>query len=143
VPLFGRKRPVLDHPYFGRLIFMRGSYWEGELVLPGAREKIGLVVPAPATGPSDAQLAFCRRLLSDPDALFSRCRPLFEGDFEEWTEKPFPPDWRKEFSLVGLGLPEDGDDSRPWDVTYFVDSANHYFAAYFERGRPSYLTVDG
>lgn len=53
--LFGRKRPVLDDPYFGRLTFMRGGYWEGELVVPGAPEKVGLVVPASETGPSEEQ----------------------------------------------------------------------------------------
>jgi hypothetical protein len=59
-----------------------GGYWEGELVVPGVSEKVGLVVPASETGPSEEQAAFCRRLLADLDALFARCRPVFEGDFE-------------------------------------------------------------
>jgi hypothetical protein len=133
---------ALDHPYFGRLICM-GGYWEGELVVSGVPEKVGLVIPAPEAGPADAQAAFCRTLLRDLDGLFSRCRPVFEGDFEGWINKAFPADWRTEFSLVGLGLPEGGDESKPWDVSYFVDSANHYFTAYLEGGRPSYLTIDG
>jgi hypothetical protein len=141
--LFRRKRPVLDDPYFGRLTFMRGGYWEGELVVPGVSEKVGLVVPASETGPSEEQAAFCRRLLADLDALFARCRPVFEGDFEQWAEKPFPAEWQADFSLVGLGLPEVGDNANPWNVCYFVDAANHYFTAYFEDGRPSYVTVDG
>jgi hypothetical protein len=41
------------------------------------------------------------------------------------------------------GLPEEGDETSPWDVTYFVDAANHYLTAYFENRRPSYLTIDG
>jgi hypothetical protein len=134
---------VLDHPYFGRLTFMFDHYWEGELVVADVPEKVGLVIPAPATGPTEAQAAFCRRLLDDLDALFERCRPLFEPDFEEWAEKPFPAAWRDDFSLVGLGLPARGDEQEPWDVGYFVDAANHYFTAHFEQGRPSYLTVDG
>ena len=48
--LFRRKRTELDHPYFGRLRFMPGEYWEGELVAPGVPERIGLVVPAPSPG---------------------------------------------------------------------------------------------
>ena len=133
---------MLEHPYFGRLRFM-GDYWEGELTLPGEPEKIGLTVPAFEDGPSDAQVQLCRRLLSDLDGLFARCRPVFEGDFETWTQLPFPSDWREAFVLVGVGLPEDGDEMREWDVGYFVDVANHYFTAYFENGRASYLTVDG
>jgi len=46
-------------------------------------------------------------------------------------------------SLVGLGLPEAGDNAKSWNVYYFVDAANHYFTAYFEGGRASYVTVDG
>jgi hypothetical protein len=122
---------------------MAGGYWEGELVLPGEPEKIGLTVPAPEAGPSEAQVEFCRQHLADLDSLFALCRPLFEGDFQTWTEMPFPADWRTAFVLVGLGLPEEGDETSPWDVTYFVDAANHYLTAYFENRRPSYLTIDG
>lgn len=122
---------------------MAGGYWEGELVVPSLPEKVGLIVPAPATGPSLEQEEFCRTVLADLDGLFARCRPVFEGDFEQWTAKAFPSDWRNEFLLVGLELPENGDAARPWDVCYFVDAANHYFTAYFEAGRASYLTVDG
>jgi hypothetical protein len=35
VRLFWRKRPVLEHPYFGRIELMFGEYWEGELVISG------------------------------------------------------------------------------------------------------------
>jgi hypothetical protein len=142
VKLFGRKRVVLEHPYFGPMRHM-GDYWEAELIQPGEPEKIGLTVPGPESGPSEAQVELCRRLLGDLDALFARCRPVFEGDFETWAEMSFPDDWREAFVLVGLGLPEEGDETRPWDVTYFVDAASHYFTAYFENRRASYLTVDG
>jgi hypothetical protein len=143
MPLFGRRRVVLDHSYFGRLTFMSGSYWEGELSVPGLPEKVGLVIPASESGPSEEQVRCCRGLLADLDGLFVRCRPVFEGDFEVWTEKPFPVSWREDFVLVGLGLPEGGDETRPWDVCYFVDAANHYFTAYFEDGQPSYSSIDG
>jgi hypothetical protein len=144
VGIFGRRKQELDHPYFGRLLFVpRGGYWEAELVVEGMPEKVGLVVPAGESGPAAAQAELCRGLLADLDGLFARCRPVFEGDFESWTGKAFPSEWRDEFSLVGLGLPAEGDMMRPWDVCYFVDAANHYFTAYFEGGTASYLTVDG
>jgi len=141
--LFRSKRPMLDHPYFGRLTYMAGEYWVGELPRAGLPERVGLVVPAPPTGPDEAQVMFCRGLLDDLDALFERCRPLFEPDFEEWAEEPFPTEWSEDFVLTGLGLPARGDEREPWDVGYFVEAANHYFTAHFEQGRPSYLTVDG
>jgi hypothetical protein len=141
--LFRRRRPRIAHPYFGALTFMPGDYWEGELVAAGVPETIGITVQAPETGPTQPQVDFCRALLDDLDALFERCRPVFEGRFEEWTSKPFPVAWREEFSLVGLDVPPDGNPSQPWSVTYFVDAANHYFTAFLEDGRPSYMTVDG
>jgi len=141
--LFRRKRPVLEHLFFGRLTFMPGGVWEGDLAVPGLPEKVGVVIPASEAGPSTQQTEFCRALLDDLDGLFRRCRPVFTGAFEEWTAKPFPSDWREEFSLVGLTLPVGADEAQPWDVCYFVDAANHYFSAYFELGRASYLTVDG
>jgi hypothetical protein len=61
----------------------------------------------------------------------------FEDDFETWTGMPLPSRWREAFALVGLGLPEEGDETRPWDVGYFVAAPNHYFTAHFEDGRPS------
>src|SRR5262249_37764204 len=130
VALFRRKRPVLDDPYFGRLTFMRGDYWECELVVPGVPEKVGITVPAQQVGPGEEQVDFCRLLLGDLDGLFERCRPVFEGQFEEWTEKPFPHVWRDEFSLVGLDLPIAGDETQLWSVGYFVDAAHHYFTAH-------------
>jgi hypothetical protein len=139
---------TLNHSYFGRLLFIRGTnaasnYWEGELAVLGLPEKVGLTIPAPESGPSEAQVHFCRSLLGDLEALFTRCKPVFEGKFEEWTQKAFPSHWREDFSLVGLGLPVGGDEMRPWDVTYFVEAANHYFTASFENGTATHLTIDG
>jgi hypothetical protein len=144
VALFFRKRATLEHPYFGKLTSISRGTWEAELTIPGKVERLGLVIPAPVeSGPSAGQEAFCRALLSDLDTLFERCRPVFAGAFEEWTSRPFPSGWREQFELVGLGLPAGGDEREPWDVTYFVDGASHYFTAWFEDGSASYLTVDG
>lgn len=141
--LFRRRRPTHDHPYFGRLTFMEPDYWEGELVLEGAAERVGLVVPAPATGPVEAQVELCRRLLGEPERLLERCRPVLEGTYEEWAGTPLPEDWKGEFTLVGLGLPADGNEAAPWDVTYFVEAASHYFTVPFVDGRAQAPVVDG
>jgi hypothetical protein len=97
---------TLNHAYFGRLLFIRSAnaashYWEGELAVVGLPEKVGLTIPAPESGPSEAQVHFCRALLGDLDALFTRCKPVFEGKFEEWTQQAFPSHWREDFSLSG------------------------------------------
>jgi hypothetical protein len=139
---------VIEHPYFGKLRYFRGrapqqGHWDGELVIQGLKEKLGVVIPATEAGPTAAQVSFCRAALADLDALFARCRPVFAGEFERWTEKPFPDDWRAEFALCGLDPPVNGDERRPWSVSYFVESAQHYFTAHFEYGKATTLTVDG
>ena len=107
--LFSREPQLtLNHAYLGRLLFIRGTnaasnYWEEELAVLGLPEKVGLI-PAPESGLSEAQVHFCRSLLADLDALFTRCKPVFAGKFEEWTQKTFPSHWREDFSLLGLGL---------------------------------------
>jgi len=143
MPLFRRPRPTLDHPFLGRLTFMSPDYWEGELVISGLADKVGLVIPAPGTGPVEAQVELCRRLLGDPAQLLERCRAVFEEPYETWVGRPLPEAWKDDFALVGLGLPEGGDEAAAWDVCYFVDAASHYFTAYFEAGVPTSVTVDG
>ena len=145
-----RREPplVVDHPYFGKVRYFRGKAgesgrWEGELVIPGLKEKLGLVIPATEAGPTGPQVSFCRTVLADLDALFERCRPLFAGEFERRAEKPFPADWRAEFDLRALDLPPNGDERRPWSVRYFVEAAHHSFTAQFEYGKATTLTVDG
>jgi hypothetical protein len=54
--LFGRKRQIMNHPFFGRITFLFGEYWEGELSIPGQSERIGVTLPASETGPSAGQV---------------------------------------------------------------------------------------
>jgi hypothetical protein len=119
-----------------------GDCWEGEIGVPTVSEKVAIAVPAPKTGPTEGQATFCRHLLADLDALFARCRPVFEGEFEQWTGRPFPSNWRDEFSLGGIALPEDGDEARPWDVGYSLLGAEQLFTAFLEGGQARYAAVD-
>jgi hypothetical protein len=148
--LFIGKPPiVLEHEVFGSMRFMGSDkpdvddYWEAEWVVDEGEEPLSILVNAPESGPIEAHIAFFQAVVSDLDALFDRCWPVFQPDFEEWTSKAFDGNWREDFKLVSLEIPKDGDVTNEWTVSYFVDAANHYFTARFIGGEPRCNEIDG
>jgi hypothetical protein len=45
--------------------------------------------------------------------------------------------------LEGLSIPNGGERSRDWEITYFVRPANHWFTARIVDGRAASAYVDG
>ena len=136
------------HSYFERLTYFGHKdptrcYWEAEMTNPECSEKIDITMQGTEDGPTPAEQEFCERVISDLDGLFVKCRSAFEAEFIAWAEHPFPEKWREAFTLVGFSVPPQGDTSQPWEVTYFVEPANHYFTAEFESDRVVRVTVDG
>ena len=144
------KAPIeVDHEYFGRILFMGedmpadDGYWEAQKSINESKEPISLIINAPLSGPTEAQVAFCQRMLSDLDALFFRCWPIFEPDFQQWTDKEFSGNWKDDFELMSIEIPKDADEKNDWTVGYYVDAAKHYFTARFVEGKPGYNEIDG
>jgi hypothetical protein len=134
------------HPFFRNLIYFGSKnatecYWEAELPLAG--QTVGVNMTGTSNGPTSEEEEFCRRILSDPEALFAMCRSAFEPKFERWAKRPLPAAWSSEFKLDGFQVPLRGDLSEPWEVCYFVQAAGHYFTAVFETGKVEYVNVDG
>ncbi|WP_432472998.1 hypothetical protein [Amphritea sp. HPY] len=145
---------AMEHGYFGTMLFMaddgsgdEGSgddgYWEAELSIAAAKEPLTILINAPGSGPDAAQVAFCQQVLADPDALFDKCWPIFEPDFEQWTGTVFSGNWQDDFELMSIEIPRHADTSEEWAVGYYVDAANHYFTARFIDGKPCYNEIDG
>ena len=147
--LFGKPPVSMDHPFFGSMLFMGGEvpadndYWEAELPITESRPPITVIINAPIAGPCQSQVDFCQWALSDQDALFQQCWPIFEPDFESWAHKHFSGDWRDDFELVSLEIPRDGDNCHDWAVSYYVNAANHYFTARFVGGKAKFNEIDG
>jgi hypothetical protein len=138
----------ISHPYFGALVYFGSKkpsecYWEAELSHSELSKKIGVTMQGTPEGPEDSEEAFCRSILADLDTLFEKCRTVFESELSNWSDKPFPTKWREEFVLDGFSIPLHGDPSKPWEVTYFVKPAKHYFTAQFADGRVHDVQVDG
>ena len=136
------------HPYFENLVYFgfkdeQKCYWESELLLPNGQGRIGVTMQGTKNGPTEAEVAFCRRTLSDLDGLFAKCRKAFEATYEPWVKAPMPADWRSVMTLDGFWIPRDGDESNDWEVCYFVEPAQHYFTAVFRNGRVERVDVDG
>lgn len=147
--LFGPPPVERQHPFFGRILYMGSDeddpkgYWEAEKIVEGQAEPLTVLINAPLSGPDDKQVQFYRDAMSDQYELFSRCWPIFEPDFPQWTGKNFNGNWQDDFQLVSIEIPKDGDIHNEWSVSYFVEAANHYFTARFINAKPTFNEIDG
>ena len=147
--ILGKPPVELDHSFFGKILFMGGEipkdddYWEAEMNIDGSKEPITVLINAPKEGPNDKHIMFYKKHISDLDALFEKCWPIFEPDFLLWTNKTFSRPWRKDFEFMSIEIPRDADEKNKWTVGYYVDAAGHYFTARFIDGKPQYNEVDG
>lgn len=152
----GKPPPVREHPIFGTILFMGKEnddlydYWEAEVKPAGEKKPICLLINAPLSGPTQQHIDFYHTVSADLDALFCQCWQIFAADFTQWSGKTLPQaqnplqyNWRNDFELDGITIPQDGDKNKPWDVSYFVQPTGHYFTACFVDGRASYNQIDG
>ncbi|CAN7488539.1 hypothetical protein LJR118_003395 [Acidovorax sp. LjRoot118] len=146
--LFGGGDRRLAHPVFGDLLLIRakhGAYWEGETQLAG--HPLTLAIKAPgAAEPVPAQVAFFERYTQAPDLAFHKGEDLLVGECEQWLRKPFPADWREAFAWVALSIPADGDELKPWDLSFEClqgVAARRHFTCYIERGHAVRVEVSG
>ena len=143
----------VPHDYFHRLwIYPPGSHtrWEAELdvEIPGADKKVGffsatLHDQVAAEGPTDAEVAFCKRLMGNLNELFELTQPAVAEAWNDWGKDEFPTDWTTVLKLDGLSVPKDGNIKEPWGVTWFCDPAGHYFAIELRDGKAWLESVDG
>jgi len=147
--VFGKAPIIMNHPFFGKILFMGGGtprdddYWEAELEIKEAKEPITVLIKAGQEGPTGKHVAFYKKCVSDLDTLFDKCWPIFEPDFQQWTGKPFSGRWRDDFELMSIEIPREADDNNEWTLGYYVEAANHYFTARFIGGNPKYNEIDG
>jgi hypothetical protein len=147
--IFGKPPLEINHAFFGKILFMgddipkESSYWEAELKVKESKEPITIIINAPKEGPDKRHVSFCKNCLSDLDALFEKCWPIFEPDFQQWTGKTFNGKWHDSFELMSIEIPTEGDANNEWTVGYYVDAASHYFTARFVDGKPKYNEIDG
>lgn len=147
--ILGKPPLEMEHECFGKMLFMGGDepaeddYWEAGISMVGAKEPLSILINAPVSGPTDAQVEFYQKAISDLGALFDQCWPIFEPDFQQWTDRKLSGNWEDEFELMSIEIPRDADEHNEWAVGYYVDAANHYFTARFIDGKPAYNEIDG
>ncbi|RBP53587.1 hypothetical protein [Arenicella xantha] len=147
--ILGKPSIEMEHEYFGKILFMGGDkpadddYWEAEASIKEAKEPLTILINAPLSGPTEAHVAFYKNAVSDFEALFGKCWPIFEPDFQQWANKQFSGNWKDDFELMSIEIPRDADERNEWTVGYYVDAAKHYFTARFIDGKPTYNEIDG
>jgi hypothetical protein len=137
-----------EHPYFEKMTYFGDKdqtkcYWEAGLSHDSLENSFTVILIGTPTGPTDKEEAFCRRTISDLDALFESCRSAIEPVFEQWAKKKMPLNWKESFILDGLHVPKDGDLKAPWEVCYFAEPTGHYFIVKFDNGNVKNVAVDG
>lgn len=147
--ILGEPPVEMEHEYFGKILFMGGEepadddYWEAEAQIKEAKEPLTILINAPLSGPTKDHVEFYKNAVSDLDALFSKCWPIFEPDFQQWTDKQFSGNWKDDFELMSIEIPRGADEMNEWTVGYYVEAAKHYFTARFIDGSPTYNEIDG
>jgi hypothetical protein len=138
----------MAHPVLGDLLLMRtksGAYWEGETELGGRPLTLAIEAPGEAE-PVPAQVAFFERYVHYPEAAFHRAEDLLVGEYEDWVRRPFPADWREAFAWVALSIPADGDELKPWDLSFEClqdGRARRHFTCFIECGHVVRVEVSG
>lgn len=146
-----RGATTVQHDYFDRLWLWPPGYhtrWEAELSVPGTSKTVGFHSETthetvPFDGPTEAEVAFCKRWMSDGNALFEFTRPAIEVAWKDWVETAMPEQWQTALSLNGLSVPDDGDIKQPWGVTWFCEPVGHYISIAIRDGLPFLESVDG
>jgi len=137
--------PSIEHPVFGLITLDRcknGWYWmhdaydDDELSV-----SIDTIDGAP---PTEGQSNFYSKITLDPDSAFALTAPVIVPRYEEFFRRPFPQQWRLALKLAGLGVPVDGIEANPWDISFecLTDNTGHIFTCYFINGRPSHASLD-
>ena len=100
-----------------------GRTWQREVAHPYFKQLIYFGATDPAKCYWEAQLAH---------PLSGKAVAITMQGTRSWSRTPWPESWRDAFELDGFSVPRHGDPGHPWEATYFVRSAGHYFTAHFE-----------
>jgi hypothetical protein len=130
-------KPSIDHPVFGKISLLRGKngpYWIHES-FSDDEPTISIETKA-AEPPSEQQVAFYRRFAGNQDAAFARVAERLAPRYENLLKRSFPENWREAFALAGLGIPYDGNERLPWEMSFqlLTDNKGFLFTCYFENG---------
>lgn len=135
----------MEHPVLGKLKLLQGKngpYWmHDSYTYDDPAISIDTVDEQP---PSDEQVAFYQRIASDLDTTFARVAPSVVPEYEKWLKRPFPSNWRDAFTFAGIGIPLEGKEGNPWDLTFelLTDKLGYLYTCYFENGQLVHVGVD-
>lgn len=116
--------PTMADPIFGRLLFMyisrdpSKSYWECEWTFPATGTCISIRLPGTTDGPYPESRAFYLALVPEFDRILAQVRPVLDGVFREWLNRPLSDDLWQDVTLAGFGIDDPREMPRQWDVAF-------------------------
>lgn len=139
------KPPEIDHSVFGRISALRmkdgALFWETEDRVDPVLGPLDLFFDAPPSGPRDEQVAFYRWFCTNYAKLKEDFRQQLAAAFNRFNDSE-PDNVFHVLTLSGLGLPADGKQTSPWDVSFEAEDKMLY-TVYFEDGVVTNVSVDG
>lgn len=86
--------------------------------------------------PTDWQVNFFQEITRDEQSTYERVRVRLSVEHERMHGESVRSDWRQTFRLAGIGVPLDGWELNPWDITYKcrTDRSGYLYTCHFEYG---------
>jgi hypothetical protein len=134
------------HPVFGKLVLNRGKngpYWLHEVYT--GEESVSISIESPdGDEPTQAQVAFYQRVVSDLDVTVNSIREPLALRYKGMHRKELPADWTEAFKLAGVGVPATGDPCADWDISLecLTDRSGFLYNCYFKGAHLEHISVD-
>jgi hypothetical protein len=87
---------------------------------------------------------FFQELVGDEQSTYGRVRVRLCFEHERMHGESVRPDWRQTFRLAGIGVPLNGRELNPWDITYecLTDRTGYLYTCHFEDGVLRDVSID-
>lgn len=120
--LFAKPQSI-DHPFFGKLLFLEikkkpeNSAFEGSRHFRPTDKEIEFHLEGQMPGPTDRQIKFFQDLEDDWDSILHKVKPMIEEEFQNWKPDFKIADFKAEFVPTFLNIPTLEKKNYEWELT--------------------------
>lgn len=148
---FFKKPQKLQDDTFGMLTYMEiknnpsSNYFEGRRLFFPTSTEVEVFITADPEGPTMKQKEFYKRIESLYDELTEvKAKPVIEKEFQNWKADFKINDFKKEFKLVALSIPNLKAKELTWDMSFeTTHDENHHITVNFKDYEVSDVLIDG
>jgi hypothetical protein len=140
--IFGRNRPEIVHPLFGRIVYRGYDTWEGgRAVFPPINHEVEVIVHAGVEGPTESHVCFWKELIERWPSVKQACEPMLRSALIDWVEAPESGDiWSRVDVQLTVHAKSPPDE---WELEFSCEEAGHWPTFRMEAWTPADCFVDG